>query len=80
MSVKTKKQSKTHFSDKEILKREKEILECYRKNHGKTLKIFFGLYKGDYFKLFLHWSGQRRGHQRRIGSLFGFRISLDKHP
>ncbi len=42
-----------HFSDAEILKREKVIMECYAKNEGKTLKIFFGLFKGDYFRLFL---------------------------
>lgn len=42
-----------HFSDKEILKREKEIIECYRNNHGKPLKIFLGLFKGDYLRIFL---------------------------
>ncbi|MBQ9964655.1 MAG: ABC transporter ATP-binding protein [Clostridia bacterium] len=47
------KHNTKHFSDEEILKREKVLMECYAKNNGHTLKIFFGLFKGDYFRLFL---------------------------
>ncbi len=47
-----KKETK-FFSDKEILKRERQLIECYRKYRGKPLKILLGLYKGDYFRLFL---------------------------
>lgn len=52
-SSETDKKVAKHFSDKEILKREKEIIECYRKNRGKTFKIFLGLFKGDYLRIFL---------------------------
>lgn len=53
MSKTTDKHNTKHFSDEEILKREKVLMECYSRNEGKTLKIFFGLFKGDYFRLFL---------------------------
>ncbi len=48
-----KKSLRKHFNDKEIMKHEKEILECYHKNPGKSFKIFFSLYKGNYLKLFV---------------------------
>lgn len=45
--------SENKFSDEEILKREKEIIESYQKNNGKTFKIFFSFFKGDYFRIFI---------------------------
>lgn len=51
----SKKPNKTdaHFSDEEILKREREIIDCFHNNRGHTLKIFFGLFKCDYLRLII---------------------------
>ena len=51
MNKKTNK-SKTILNSTEILRREEQFIECYRKNNGKGLRILFGLYKGDYKNLF----------------------------
>lgn len=45
--------SKKILNSEEILKREEQFIECYRKYNGKGLRILFGLYKGDYKNLFL---------------------------
>ncbi|MBR2042851.1 MAG: ABC transporter ATP-binding protein [Clostridia bacterium] len=52
MSKKTNK-SKKILNSAEILKREEQFIECYRKYNGKGLRILLGLYKGDYDNLFL---------------------------
>lgn len=47
------KNSKEILSNTEILKREEQIIDCYRKHDGKALKILFGIYKGDYRNILL---------------------------
>ncbi len=44
---------KNTFSDEEILKREKHIIESYQNYNGKTFKIFISLFKGDYIRLII---------------------------
>ena len=51
MSKKTNK-SKKILNNAEILKREEQFIECYRKYNGKGLRILLGLYKGDGKNLF----------------------------
>ena len=53
MSKKAKaNKSKKILNSAEVLKREEQFIECYRKYNGKSLRILFGLYKGDYNNLF----------------------------
>ncbi len=52
MSKKTNK-SKKILSSTEILRREEQIIECYRQHNGKGLRILFGIYKGDYKNLLI---------------------------
>jgi len=49
----TPSKNKQHFNNKEILKREEEFINCFKKYNGRTYKIFFGLYKGNYKNLIL---------------------------
>lgn len=51
MSKKANK-SKKLLNSAEILKREQQFIDCYRKHNGKGLRILLGLYKGDYKNLF----------------------------
>ncbi len=50
-----KNKSKKLLNNSEILKREEQFIECYRKYNGKGLRILFGLYKGDYKNLFFSY-------------------------
>ena len=52
MSKKTNK-SKKILNNAEILRREEQIIDCYRKHNGKGLRILFGIYKGDYKNLLI---------------------------
>lgn len=45
--------SKRILNDIEILHREEQIIDCYRKHKGHGLRILFGLYKGDYKDLLI---------------------------
>lgn len=45
--------SKKILSNSEILRREEQIIDCYRKNNGKGIRILFGLFKGDYKNLLI---------------------------
>ena len=51
MSKKANK-SKKILNSAEILKREEQFIDCYRRYNGKGLRILLGLYKGDYNNLF----------------------------
>ncbi len=42
-----------HFSNEEILKREDQFIQSYRKNSGHFLRIFLSLFKGNYKNLLL---------------------------
>ncbi len=44
--------SKKILNSTDILRREEQFIDCYRKYNGKGLHILFGLYKGDYKNLF----------------------------
>ncbi len=41
------------FSDEKILKKEKQIIDSYQKNNGKTFKMFFSFFKGDYLRILI---------------------------
>ena len=49
---KTSTKSKKILNSTDILRREEQFIDCYRKYNGKGLRILFGLYKGDYKNLF----------------------------
>ncbi len=41
------------FSDEKILKKEKQIIDSYQKNNGKTFKMFFSFFKGNYLRILI---------------------------
>ena len=47
------RKSKKILNNTEILRREEQIIDCYRKHSGKGFRILFGLYKGDYKNLLI---------------------------
>ena len=51
----SKNKSKKLLNNAEILKREEQFIECYRKNSEKNLRILFGLYKGEFKNLFFSY-------------------------
>lgn len=42
-----------HFQNNEIMKREEQIIECYKKHDGHFLRVFFGLYRHNVKELLL---------------------------
>ncbi|MDD6478552.1 MAG: ABC transporter ATP-binding protein [Oscillospiraceae bacterium] len=53
LTSKKENQKQRIFSTRDIINNEEKFIECFRKNKGNNLKIFFGLYKGSYLKLLL---------------------------